>query len=66
MGNCETEISIKKGRHCHPSSTQFPLSWASTFLQVQRSSLEEGVIDFDLQKQKSFKPGQIYTPNSVG
>ena len=58
------EISIKKGSPS-PSikSTQFPLTlaWASTVYKVQGLSLEQGVIDFDLQKQKSFGPGQMYT-----
>ena len=42
---------------------QFPLklAWASTVLKVQGLSLEQGVIDFDLRKQKSFGPGQMYT-----
>ena len=61
---CETEISIKKGP-ASPSikRTQFPLTlaWASTDHKVQSLSLEQGVIDFDLQKQKSFGPGQMYT-----
>ena len=43
--------------------TQFPLTlaWAANVHMVQGLSLEQGVIDFDLQKQKSFKPGQIDT-----
>ena len=28
-------------------------------------SLEQGVIDFDMQEQKSFGPGQIYTALSM-
>ena len=61
---CETEISIKKGS-VSPSikRTQFPLTlaWASTVHKVQGLNLEQCVIDFDLRKQKSFVPGQIYT-----
>ena len=34
---------------------------ASTVHKVQGLSLEQGVIDFDLRKQKSFGSGQIYT-----
>ena len=43
--------------------TQFRLilAWASTVHNVQCYSLEQGVIDFDLRKQKSFGPDQIYT-----
>ena len=29
--------------------------------KVQGLSLEQGVFDFDLRKQNSFAPGQIYT-----
>ena len=61
---CETEISIKKGSSS-PSikRTKFllTLARASTVHKVQGLSLEQGVIDFDLQKQKSFGPGQMCT-----
>ena len=42
--------------------TQFPLtlSWACTVHKVQGLSLAEGVVSFDLEKQKSFNQGQIY------
>ena len=60
----ETKISIKKGS-ASPSikRIQFPLTlaWASTVHKVWGLSLEQGVIDFDLLKQKSFGPGQLYT-----
>ena len=41
---------------------QFPLifAWASTVHKVQGLSLEQSVIDFDLQKKKSVRPGQMY------
>ena len=59
----ETEIPIRRGS-TYPSikRTQFPLrlSRASTVHKVQGLSLEQGVIDFDLRKQKSFGPEQIY------
>ena len=61
---CETEILIKKWS-ASPSikCNQFllTLAWASTIHKVQGLSLEQRVIDFDLQKQKSFGPGQMYT-----
>ena len=62
---CETtEISIKKGS-ASPfiKHTQFLLTIALTSAvhEVQGLSLEQGVIDFHLQKQKSFGLGQIYT-----
>ena len=60
---CETEISVKKGSALPTiKRTQFPLTlgWGSTVHKVQGLSLEQGVVDFDLHKQKSFGPGQIY------
>ena len=43
--------------------TQFPLTlaWASTVHKVQSLSLEHGVVNFDLGKQRSFGADQIYT-----
>ena len=32
---------------------------------MQGLRLEQGVVDFDLQKQRSFGPGQIYTALST-
>ena len=61
---CKTEIALKKG---FPSPnikrTQFPLTlaWASTVHKVQGLSLEQGVVDFDLRKQRLFGADQIYT-----
>ena len=61
---CKTKISIKKGS-ASPliKQTQFPLTltWASTVRKVQGLSLEHGVLDFDLQKQKPVWLGQRYT-----
>ena len=37
---------------------------ASTRHKVKGLSLEQGAIDFDMWKQKSFGPGQIYTASS--
>ena len=41
--------------------TQFPLtlSWECTVHNVQGFSFAEGVVSFDLEKQKSFNQGQI-------
>ena len=36
------------------------LSWPCTVHKVQGLSLAEGVVSFDLEKQKSFNQGQIY------
>ena len=43
-------------------ATQFPLalSWVCTVHKVQGLSLNEGVISFQLQWQKSFNQGLIY------
>ena len=37
------------------------LAWTSTVHKVQDLSLQQGVIDFDLEKQKLFGPEQLYT-----
>ena len=61
---CEAEIPIKKGSASLPiKRTQFSLTlaWPSTIHKVQGLNLGQGVIEFDLRKQKSFGPGQIYT-----
>ena len=61
---CETEIPIKKGLTSpNIKWTRFPLTlaWAFTVHEVQGLSWEQGVVDFDLQKQRSFGAGQIYT-----
>ena len=59
---CETEIPIKKGL-ASPiiKQTQFflTLTCASTVHKVKGFSLEQGIVDFDLGKQRSFWP----TPN---
>ena len=55
LEKCEAEIPIKK-RSTFPSMkrTQFPLmlAWLSTFHEVQGLNLEQGVIDFGLEKEK--------------
>ena len=61
----ETSIYIKKSKSSSSPSirrTQFPLmlSWACTVHKVQGLSLNEGVISFDLEKQRSFNQGQMY------
>ena len=37
------------------------LSWACTIHKVQGLSLEEGLVNFYLQKQRTFGQGQMYT-----
>ena len=61
---CETEIPIKKALASpNIKRTKFPLTlaWASAVHKFQGLSSEQGVIDFDLRKQRSFGAGQIYT-----
>ena len=61
---CETEIPIKKGfTSSSIRRTRLPLTlaWASTVRKVQGLSLEQGVVDFDLQNQRSLGAGQLYT-----
>ena len=36
------------------------LSWARTINKAQGLSLEKGVVNFDLQKQRTFVQGQMY------
>ena len=56
----ETTFPIKKNK-LQPSSkiTQFPLvlSWSCTVHKVQGLSLSDGVISYELQRQKSFNQG---------
>ena len=60
----ETDIHIKKNILSSPAikRTQFPLklSWACTVHKVQGLSLKEIVVSFELFRQRSFNPGQLY------
>ena len=61
---CEIEVLImKEAASPFIKCTQFllTLAWTSTVHKVQILSLEQVVFDFDLQKEKSFEPGQMYT-----
>ena len=60
---CEIEILIKKRSvQLSISRTQFSLTLAlsSTDQKVEGLSLKQRVIGFDLRKQKSYGPGQMY------
>ena len=60
----DTLIKIKQPNVNSPTirRTQFPvtLSWPCTVHKVKGLSLERAVISFDLNKQRSFKAGQMY------
>ena len=59
----EVSFGVKKNTY-YPcvKRTQFPLAlaWACTMHKVQGISLSEGVISFDLHKQRSLSQGQMY------
>ena len=60
----DAEIPIVKGTLCPTiKKAQFPLTPSSTCTihKVQGLSLQQGVVSFDLKKQNSFGPGQMYT-----
>ena len=56
----EVSFGVKKNT-CHPCAkqTQFllTLAWACIVYKIQGISLSEGVISFDLHKQRSFSQG---------
>ena len=64
LQKCDGDTPIRKGSISSIiKRTQFPLmlSWACTIHKVQSLSLEEGVVNFDLQIQKTFGQSQMYT-----
>ena len=65
---CEAQIKNKKRSQISPSirRTQFPLalSCASRVHKVQGLSINKAVVDFNLQKQRIFNQGQMYTASS--
>ena len=54
FGNSCNSLSIQR--------TQFPLrlSWAFTMLKAQGPTLSQAVVSFNLEKQKTFKLGQMH------
>ena len=61
----KVEVNIRIYQHSEfpvIKRTQFPLilSWACTIHKVQGLTLQKAVVSFDLVRQKSFNPGQIY------
>ena len=60
----ESEIAINSKSACSPTikRLQFPiiLSWASTIYKGQGKTFQKVVVCFDLFKQRTFNPGQIY------
>ena len=57
-------IKVTPGKPSSPEiqRLQFPitLAWACTVHKVQELTLNEVAVNFELRKQKSFNPGQIY------
>ena len=57
-------IKVTPGKPSSPEiqRLQFPitLAWACTLHKVQGLTLNEVAVNFELRKQKSFNPGQIY------
>ena len=64
IGRIEGEIAIKSQSACSPpiKRFQFPivLSWASTIHKGEEKTFQKVVACFDLFKQRTFNPGQIY------
>ena len=60
MKNLNLRYQWRKIQHHSLNTFRLILAWTSTVHKVQGLSLEQGDIDFDLRKQKSFGPGQIY------
>ena len=64
IGRIEGEIAIKSQSACSPpiKRLQFPivLSWASTIHKGEEKTFQKVVACFDLFKQRTFNPGQIY------
>ena len=64
LQKCDADIPICKGSISSIiKRTQFllMLSWTCTIHKVQGLSLKEGVVNFDIQDQKTFGQGQMYT-----
>ena len=62
-------IKVTPGKPSSPEiqRLQFPitLAWACTLHKVQGLTLNEVAVNFELRKQKSFNPGQIYVALSL-
>ena len=60
----QTKIKVRPGKASSPEiqRIQFPLTlaWACTVHKVQRLTLNDVVISFNLPRQRSFNYGQIY------
>ena len=60
----EREIAINSKSACSPTikRLQLPiiLSWANTIHKLQGKTFQKVVVCFDLFKQRTFNPGQIY------
>ena len=61
---CDADIPIRNesiSRSIQRSQLLLKVSLACTIHKVQGLSFEEGVVNFDLQKQRTFGQGQMYT-----
>ena len=64
IGRVEANIKINANKDSSPTikRTQFPLmlAWACTVHKVQGQTLDQIVVSFDLENQRSFNSGQMY------
>ena len=64
----ETSIIIRNtNKSITRNGTKFPLrfSWPCNMHKLQGLSLQEAVVSFDLDRQKIFKPDQVYVALSL-
>ena len=59
----EIKINMKSTSSPYIKRTQFPLTlaWACTIHKIQGLTINVGVVGFELNKQKAFNQGQMYT-----
>ena len=64
IGRVEANIKVNGNKDSSPTikRTQFPLmlAWACTVHKVQGQTLDQVVVSFDLENQRSFNSGQMY------
>ena len=59
----EIKITMKSASSPYIRRMQFPLTlaWACTIYKMQGLTLNAGAVGFELNKQKAFNQGQMYT-----